>query len=128
MVDYLLDTNAVVALLNGDTTIQQKLTEPNTGLLPIIVVGELFFGAENSGRVEANLKRTSDFVSQRVVLGCDLETTRWYGRVAQQLRTKGHPIPHNDMWIAALALQYGLTLLTKDSDFDAVDGLSAQDW
>lgn len=128
MVDYLLDTNAVVALLNNETPIENILAIPNMGLISIIAVGELLFGAEKSGRVEANVNRTREFIAQRNVLGCDVETAAWYGRIAQRLRTKGRPIPQNDMWIVAIALRYDLTLLTKDGHFNEVEGLAVQGW
>ena len=128
MVDYLLDTNAIVALLNNEASIETILTPPNTGFIPIIAVGELLFGAEKSARVEANVKRTMSFIDQRTVLGCDIETANWYGKVAQRLRAKGRPIPQNDMWIAAIALRYDLTLMTKDEHFSVVEGLKMRGW
>lgn len=128
MSDYLLDTNAVIALLNADPSIAMVLVAPHTASIPIIVVGELYFGAEKSGRVEANLKRTEEFLSRRNILGCDNDTTHWYGRLMQQLSAKGRPIPANDVWIAAIALQHRLILLTKDKHFENVDGLQVQAW
>ena len=58
------------------------------------------------------------------ILVCDTETARQYGRIKVELRRKGRPIPENDMWIAAVALQHGLTLATRDAHFDAIDGLT----
>lgn len=128
MVDYLLDTNAIVALLNNEPAIESILTPPNTAFIPIIAVGELLFGAEKSARVEANVKRTMSYIDQRTVLSCDIETATWYGKVAQRLRSKGRPIPQNDMWIAAIALRYDLTLMTKDEHFNEVEDLKIQGW
>lgn len=128
MANLLLDTNAAIARINGNTDILKILESAATIAIPIIVVGELLYGAENSGRVVENRKQVENFTLGRTILLCDLETARWYARIAQKLKTKGHPIPHNDMWIAALGLQYSLTLLTKDSDFNAVDGLTALGW
>jgi tRNA(fMet)-specific endonuclease VapC len=51
-----------------------------------------------------------------------------YGRIAQQLRRKGRPIPQNDIWIAATALQYDLTLVTRDEHFKQVEGLALETW
>jgi tRNA(fMet)-specific endonuclease VapC len=58
----------------------------------------------------------------------DKDTARFYGTVVMQLRRKGRPIPQNDMWIAATALQHNLTLLTKDTHFDEVNGLAREAW
>ena len=59
-------------------------------------------------------------------LPCDFDTARLYGRIKAELRRKGKPIPENDIWIAAAAIQYGLTLVTRDRHFDFIDGLSRQ--
>jgi tRNA(fMet)-specific endonuclease VapC len=57
-----------------------------------------------------------------------MTAARFYGRVSHQLRVKGRPIPQNDIWIAALAIQHNLTVLTRDSHFAEVDGLATQSW
>lgn len=123
----LIDTNAAIALLDGVVEIEQLLSETDVNV-PSVVLGELYFGAEKSQRVEANVKRVLEFASRRTVLVCDTNTARWYGRIAYQLRVKGRPIPQNDMWIAALALQHGLSLVTCDEHFKQVDGLSLEAW
>ena len=51
-----------------------------------------------------------------------------YGQIKNNLRAKGRPIPENDIWIAALAKQYGLTLVTRDGHFGEVDGLAIEAW
>jgi tRNA(fMet)-specific endonuclease VapC len=126
--DYLLDTNAVTDILDGNAAIEKLLNNAANVYLPIIVAGEMYFGAERSGRVEMNRKRVETFISQRKILFCDLETARWHGRISNQLRAKGRPIPQNDMWIAAIAQQYGLTVLTRDEHFNEVNGLLVQSW
>jgi tRNA(fMet)-specific endonuclease VapC len=63
-----------------------------------------------------------------VILGCNVDTARWYGRIAAQLKTIGRPIPQNDIWIAAIARQYELTMLTRDKHFENVDGLVVESW
>jgi tRNA(fMet)-specific endonuclease VapC len=125
---YLLDTNAIVAILEGDTAIQPLLTPPNETFVPVVAVAELYFGAEKSGRVEANIKRLDEFIRRRTVLKCDTQTERWYGRIEYQARRKGKSIPQNDIWIAAIAMQHGVTVLTRDKHFDDVDGLAKQGW
>lgn len=57
------------------------------------------------------------------MLGCDAETARQYGEVKNRLRLKGRPLPENDIWIAALALQYDLILVTRDGHFQEVENL-----
>jgi len=63
-----------------------------------------------------------------VVLNCDTEIARRYGEVKDGLRQKGHPIPENDIWAAAIALHYALTLITRDAHFNEVEGLKIETW
>jgi len=125
---YLLDTNAAIKLLNGDAVVSKIIAEADEIYVPIIVVGELYYGAEHSGRIAENVKKVEEFAARYEVLFCDLQTAHEYGRIMQQLRIKGRPIRQNDTWIAAIALQHNLTVLTRDAHFNDVDGLSVQGW
>jgi tRNA(fMet)-specific endonuclease VapC len=58
----------------------------------------------------------------------DRATAVIYGRIQSDLRRRGRPIPTNDVWIAALAIQHGYTLVTRDNHFQEVDGLNAISW
>jgi tRNA(fMet)-specific endonuclease VapC len=113
----MLDTVAAIGFLNGDPRLLNSLTGTEQIAVPIIVLGELFAGAEQSSKRESNLRRVEDFASRRHILFCDIQTAQMYGRVIAQLRRKGRPIPQNDAWIAALALQHRMTLLTIDTHF-----------
>ena len=62
------------------------------------------------------------------VLSCDLGTAHVYGEVKDELRLKGRPIPENDVWIAAVARQHGLMLVTRDEHFQHVNGLGVEGW
>jgi tRNA(fMet)-specific endonuclease VapC len=75
-----------------------------------------------------NLTRIDELASNTAVLGCDTETARYYGEVKKALRLKGHPIPENDVWIAAVALQHGLALVTRDTHFDEIKNLKSVAW
>jgi tRNA(fMet)-specific endonuclease VapC len=83
---YLLDTNIVIALFAGDSVVKDSLAKANEVSVPSIVVGELYFGARRSGRVQENLARVDEFVADSVVLGCDTETAHRYGEVKSVLR------------------------------------------
>lgn len=128
MTIYLLDTNAAIAVLNKDVSVQPYLIPTHELRLSSISLGELYFGAEKSNRVAENILRIDAFIAQRTILSCDGSTARIYGRIRQQLRAKGRPIPENDYWIAAIALQHNLTLLTRDAHFGEVDELTAAGW
>ena len=96
--------------------------------IPSIVLGELYFGARKSRRVKENLARIDEFAVSNVVLGCDTETARYYGEIKNALREKGRPIPENDVWIAAIALQYDLTLTSRDAHLGEIDHLKVESW
>jgi tRNA(fMet)-specific endonuclease VapC len=125
---FLLDTNIVIALFASDPGVQQQLMAETEIFIPAIVLGELYYGARKSGQRDANLTRIDEFAAQSAILPCDQSTAHWYGQVKDGLRAKGRPIPENDIWIAALALQHRLTLATRDSHFNEVDGLSIETW
>jgi tRNA(fMet)-specific endonuclease VapC len=125
---YLLDTNVVIAFFSGEPTVISQFDQADEILLPSIVLGELIFGARKSSRATDNLARIEEFGQQVVVLDCDRDTARQYGAIKHALRLKGRPIPDNDIWIAAIARQYHLTLVTRDTHFAEVDDLLSQIW
>ncbi len=124
----LLDTNIVIALFAKEAIVQQHLAEVGEVFVPSIVLGELYYGARKSTQVEANLARIDAFAASTAILVCDTATARQYGDIKNQLRAKGQPIPENDLWIAAIAQQYQLTLATRDGHFRAIDGLLVEQW
>jgi tRNA(fMet)-specific endonuclease VapC len=121
-----LDTNAVVQILNG------RLDIPRLGfeeiLVPMIVVGELFFGVHKSARTGENRRRLLTFLDLISIIENDLEVAETYGKIKTQLRSQGKPIPENDMWIAAIAMRHGLPLVTNDKHFNSVVGLDVIQW
>ncbi len=125
---YLLDTNIVIAFLAGDAGVDNRLATVDEVFLPSAAIGELYYGARKSGKPKENLARIDDLVLANVVLGCDSETARLYGEMKNALRIKGRPLPENDIWIAALARQYGLTLVTRDTHFQQIDDLNVEVW
>ncbi|MDY6938708.1 MAG: type II toxin-antitoxin system VapC family toxin [Cyanobacteriota bacterium] len=125
---YLLDTNIIIALFAGDTSVMQSLALANEVFLPSIVLGELYYGARKSGRSQKNLERIEALVTNSSIIKCDADTARQYGDVKNRLKMKGRPLPENDVWIAALALQYDLTLVTRDAHFQEVDNLKTVLW
>ncbi|MBI1258232.1 MAG: PIN domain-containing protein [Chloroflexi bacterium] len=123
----LLDTNAMIARLKGDNGVIQVLATEDVWVSST-VIGELYFGAYKSGRVEENIRNLEAFIHGRTILVCDKDTAHIYGRIRHQLQVKGRPIPQNDVWIAAVALQHNLTLLTRDVHFKEVDNLPLKSW
>jgi tRNA(fMet)-specific endonuclease VapC len=126
--NYLLDTSILVDLFAEDEIIKAQLAKVENTFIPSIAIGELYFGARKSVRAEKNIQQIEQLVIASVVLPCDGETGYWYGIVKDRLRKIGKPIPENDIWIAALALQHNLALATRDKHFDNVEGLTVESW
>ncbi len=123
-----LDTSVAVRFLNGDTALVSRILALPEVVLPIIVVGELLFGSLNSTRPLQNLPRYLEFIEACVVVPLDRETAAVYAQTRLALKRKGRPIPMNDVWIAAQCLEQGWILVTDDTDFDYVDGLTLERW
>jgi len=125
---YLLDTNIIIALFADEVAVKNSLIQADEVFVPSIAVGELCYGAKKSGRSKENLERIEELIANSTVLGCNTQTARHYGDVKNKLRLKGRPLPENDIWIAALALQYNLTLLTRDGHFQEIENLLTVAW
>lgn len=124
----ILDTNALSAAADGDEALEAIFREAMTIAVPVIVLGEYRYGIRQSrerARYEAWL--TESLASYRV-LGVDEETATHYAAIRGELKRKGRPIPANDLWIAALARQHALPLVTRDQHFEFVSGLKRVDW
>jgi tRNA(fMet)-specific endonuclease VapC len=117
-----------VTLFADEESAKTNLAQTEEIFLPSIVIGELYYGAKKSGRPTANLQRIDEFAASNVVLGCDSDTARHYGEVKHELQLKGQPIPENDVWIAAIALQHDLTLVTRDGHFAEIEVLRTARW
>ncbi len=125
---YLLDTNIVIALFASDDIVIQQLKIAKEIFIPSIVLGELFYGARNSIQVTKNLATIDKFITANVVLVCDVATARYYGEVKADLKKAGTPIPENDIWIAAIARQYNLTVVSCDQHFSHVSRIASETW
>lgn len=125
---YLLDTNVIIALFAGEAGVGNSLAGADEVFLPSTAVGELYYGARKSSKPDVNMARIDELVLTSVVLACDSETARRYGEIKNGLRIKGRPRPENDIWIAAIALQHDLTLVTRDRHFEQIDDLSMTTW
>lgn len=125
---YLLDTNIIIALFADEAIVKSKLAQASEVFIPSFAIGELCYGARKSGRVQANLAKVDELVTTSIILVCDAETARQYGEVKNKLRLKGRPLPENDVWIATLALQYDLILVTRDAHFQEVENLKTVAW
>src|SRR5262245_53876655 len=126
MRDVLLDTNAYVAFKRGTPDAVEVLTHvPRIGINSI-VLGELLSGFTIGTREEANRQELQQFMTSERVhqLVIDAETAGQYAVVYRELWRRGRPIPTNDIWIVASALQHGFAVFSDDVGLDWVPGLS----
>lgn len=121
-----LDANAYAALFRGDQSVAARVRQAEEVLLSGIVVGELLFGFRNGSRYEHNRRELHEFLASPYVsvLPVGLVTAERFGRIASRLRRRGRPLPTNDIWIAAHALESGADLLSFDRHFGEIEGLA----
>lgn len=124
----ILDTNGLSAMADGDTKLEPLLQRAAEIALPVIVLGEYKYGIRQSRHRMRYERWLAETVANCRVLRVDEETAEQYAEVRDVLKRSGHPIPGNDIWIAALARQHALPLLTRDQHFDFVPGLKRVGW
>ena len=124
----LVDTNVVIAYFRGEKDLHHRFTGVIPVCVPWVVLGELHFGAQRARRRQEQLDCIGDLLAYAEVLFADRETPEVYGQVKADLARIGKPIPENDIWIAAMARQYGLPLATRDGHFDHVPQLITLAW
>ena len=120
-----LDTNAYSDFMRGIAARVELLRTVQSIVLPLIVLGEVRAGFAAGNRESTNAANLQRFLaSPRVsVLAPDDQTTHYYAQLHRQLRGDGRPIPTNDLWIAALAVQHDLVLCTSDRHFRQIPQL-----
>ena len=121
----LLDTNAYVSFLAGGETVYQAMASADAVLMSVFVIGELLAGFRGGSRFDENRRRLEVFLSKPTVsvLDATVETSECFGHIKHLLKKAGTPIPINDVWIAAHAMEAGAVLFTSDSHFEKVPGL-----
>ncbi|MEX2168906.1 MAG: PIN domain-containing protein [Pirellulales bacterium] len=124
----ILDTNAVSAILVGEPLIQTRLPAGVRQHLPVIVIGEYQFGMLGSKRRKKMELAFARLESQSIILPCDRSTADQYAAIQHDLKLRGRPIPINDVWIAALARQHSLQIVSRDPHFDQVQGVRRVSW
>lgn len=123
-----LDTNLVIAYFKGEAQVKERVLSLDRVCLPVPVVGELLFAAENSERRHENLAMYNEFIQICRVLNVTRKTATVYARTKLILKRRGRPIPENDLWIASLCLERDLPLASRDEHFREVPDLSWECW
>lgn len=121
-----LDTNVYSRFMRGDEAAVSALRGAREIQVPLIVLAELLAGFMAASRPRKNRDELAQFMaSPRVsLLNPDERTARHYADIYAALRAAGTPVPTNDMWIAALARQHRVSLLTFDLHFASIPGLA----
>ncbi len=121
----ILDTSAYVGFKRNAVETVEIIVKTELIVFSPVVLGELMFGFRNGSRFKKNMDDLNRFLEHEAV---DLApigkiTSDRYSRIAAQLRLQGTPIPTNDIWIAAQAMEHGAELITSDKHFDKISGL-----
>ena len=121
----MLDTSGYAGFKMGNPEIVEYLTRANVIFISPIVLGELMFGFINGDRFKQNMDELDQFLNHEAVEEIQIGkiTADRYSRIAAQLKRQGTPIPANDIWIAAQAMEYGAELVTMDRHFEKISGL-----
>lgn len=125
--DVLLDTSVVIPFFKGDQAIGTQLAG-QTIYLPQTVLGELYCGSFLSANQIKTRGEIQNFLTAVTVLSPGLATAEHYGIIRAALAKAGTPIPENDIWIAALAIEHQLPLAARDAHFDRIAGLKVLKW
>ena len=122
----LLDSNAYSGFMRGNHEVRDLILEAEEVLLSAVVVGEQLYGFRQGARFEQNLAELRSFLQRPYVSFVPVGpvTADRYSRVMTALRAKGRPIPTNDVWIAAHAMETGADLVSADQHFEHVDGIA----
>ena len=118
----------VIALFAEDSSVKEHLLNIEQVFVPSIVLGELYYGAYKSSHIEENIALIDEFANTNSVLGTNSNTAQEYGNIKNSLKNKGRPIPENDIWIASIAKQYKLILVTRDGHFKEIEGIVIEIW
>ncbi len=124
----ILDTNALSAFVDGDADIGSVLRLHTRAAIPVIVLGEFRYGIAESRHRAAYEAWLASELGHFDILAITDETTTPYAALRVALKRLGRPIPANDVWIAALAVQHRLPILSRDQHFDGVPNIEWKSW
>jgi tRNA(fMet)-specific endonuclease VapC len=121
----LFDTNAYVAFKTNNTEIIEIVQQAERIVISPIVIGELLAVFEGGNKTHQYRRELMKFLdaSRIKVLPITLDTSHYFSQIYDNLKRKGKPIPTNDLWIAAQALEHGCVVCTHDKHFKFIDGL-----
>ena len=125
---YLFDTNIIIGLLKKDEIIVLKMGDIKELNISVITIGEMLYGANNSNNAAANSALYKEFFKCCNVMNITEKTAGHYADIRYALKTKGNPIPENDIWIAAIAKENNMTIVTRDKHLNMVEFIKTEEW
>lgn len=120
----ILDTNVIIRLLNGNENVRNAIYDFTNIHIPVVVIGELLFGAEKSQKRDLNRRNYLAFCAPYPILDITQKVADVYGKLKKELQSNGNIMPENDMWIAATAIANDMTVITQDKHFEHIPNLS----
>ena len=120
-----IDTNAYSAFKRGEASVTAIMESAAELLVPVVVLGELHAGFQVGDRAEGNTRELEEFLGRPgvTVVNVDPRVAERYGLLFKALKAMGRPVPTNDLWIAAVAVETGSRVLTADAHFDLIPGV-----
>ena len=119
----MFDTNIIIDIFLGDSILKAKIKSIKNPIISSVTVGELYYGAYNSNKPLKHIKQIDDFLSICQVVAVEKGTAKIYGEIKTQLRKNGTPIPENDIWLSATAIEKGMILISRDKHLKLVENL-----
>ncbi len=125
MNEYLIDTHIYSHAMRADPAVVSLLQRASRIAMSSISIGELLSGFKGGARERENRDELAEFLDTPRVSICRVseDTAEFYAEILNQLRSAGTPIPTNDIWISAQAMEHGLRLVSMDRHFASVSGL-----
>ena len=124
----ILDTNALSAFADGDRDLRRLVQNDDELALPVVVLGEYLFAVGQSRHRARYEQWIAGLLPSLDLLLIEEHTARHYAAIRRELKAAGAPIPSNDVWIAALARQHRLPVVSRDRHFEAVKGIRLETW
>ena len=126
--EYLFDTNIIIGFLKNDIKIVERAGELEEINISVITVGEMLYGANNSEKSEENIKKYKNFFEFCNIVNVTEKTAEFYAEIRYKLKKAGKPIPENDIWIAAIAVENGYTIITRDKHLKSIEFIKTEEW